>query len=87
MAWDTPNDVAAAIAPTTTMTALNRVILAAITARRCGTAAKVVRIIPVEYSPTIVMAPTLPAASMMKRYACSGKASRRGLNSARRSAE
>ncbi|MEU9107371.1 hypothetical protein AB0D54_24080 [Streptomyces xanthophaeus] len=38
---------------------------AVITARRSGTAASVVRIIPVAYSPKTVMAPKLTAASAM----------------------
>lgn len=50
--------------PYPNMTAASTHALAASTARRSGTAATVVRIIPVAYSLTITMAPTLLATSI-----------------------
>ncbi|MGW6308614.1 hypothetical protein ACWFRQ_14305 [Streptomyces niveus] len=47
------------------MTSVSTPTLAAITERRAGTAANVVRISPVPYSPVIATAPMAPAASIM----------------------
>ncbi len=58
------------------MTAVTTDTLAAITERRAGAAANVVRIRPVLYSPVIAMAPMALAASTRTRPAFVVKASR-----------
>ncbi|MGX1502955.1 UNVERIFIED_CONTAM: hypothetical protein RKD43_001580 [Streptomyces graminofaciens] len=57
------------------------VVLATITARRAGTAAKVVRIRPLVYSPKTAMAPTLPATTIRSCQAGSTNAVPSGSNS------
>jgi len=69
-------DATATTAPYTVMTAVTTVTFAAIRARRSGTAANVVRIRPVEYSPTTVTAPMLDAARISIIAAPSVKASK-----------
>ena len=78
IAWVAPNETAATSAPTAVNTAVTTATLAATTEPRAGTAANVVRISPVPYSPTIVIAPTLPAASMTTAWALFVNASWRG---------
>ena len=54
-------------------------VLAAITERRAGTAANVVRIVPVLYSPMIATAPMAPRASIMTMAAFAVNASCSGI--------
>ncbi len=69
--------------PYSVMTAVTTTIFAAIRARRSGTAARVVRIRPVEYSPTTVIAPMLAAARTRISADPSVKASRKANSQAR----
>ncbi len=76
IAWDSRNEATEMTAPYTSMTAARTMVLADSRARRAGTAAKDVRTRPVEYSPTIVMAPRLPAISISEIPLLLVKASR-----------
>jgi hypothetical protein len=76
MACVEAKETPATSAPYTVMTAVTTATFAAIRARRSGTAAKVVRIRPVAYSPTIVIAPMLATARTRIMAEPSVKASR-----------
>ncbi len=62
-AWPSQNEVPVTTTPNPSITAVSTAILAAISARRSGTAAKVTLASPDAYSPTRVIAPRVPATS------------------------
>src|SRR6266851_1150776 len=67
MAWPTKNAARLEATPTAATAAANTAPLAARTVRRWGTAAKVDRIIPVEYSAVMTRTPSTPTASWASR--------------------
>lgn len=75
------NDTRATSAPKAVVTPASTAALAAITARRSGTAANVVRMSPVPYSPATAAAPMAPAARRWITTALDVKASARGMPS------
>ncbi|MFI1400920.1 hypothetical protein [Streptomyces sp. NPDC020681] len=86
MACVRPNEAAATTAPKTVVTAATTVTFAAMTDLRAGTAAKVVRICPVLYSPTTVIAPNALTAIIRTSAAFVVKACSSGIPSRTKSA-